>query len=417
MSEAGGAMGFEPQKFFIGLVDFFSTWLPGAILAYLLTITPPFGDQLNPTSAEHWAVFLVGSYLLGHFIFVLGSRLDLVYDWLRQGTRDGQIQRLAKGKPLSSWLSRKFGRLVFGKHDRALRQVIRIKEACLGPSGAAGAVNAFQWSKARLAVEKPDGLGLVHRFEADSKFFRSLLVMLLIAIPWLWWAHQDLIGVLLPQAPRILVGALLAIAVAGLLGLSFWRFVDLRSKSTSQAYWLILALEGERAGEPRSVPPRRDGLTHAGGVVVRRDKGGWEFLAVRASKDRNQWVLPKGHIEPGERSPAAAVREVLEETGVWARPARKLDDIAFQTGGRPVKARFYLMNFAGEEPLKPEKVRWLRAMDEPGDAPREMGWMPLNEAGMEQAALPKENLALLQLAREALEEQDQAGSRSTSTTA
>ena len=29
-------MNFEPQKFFIGLVDFFSIFMPGALLTYLL---------------------------------------------------------------------------------------------------------------------------------------------------------------------------------------------------------------------------------------------------------------------------------------------------------------------------------------------------------------------------------------------
>ena len=29
-------MNFEPQKFFIGLVDFFSIFMPGALLTYLV---------------------------------------------------------------------------------------------------------------------------------------------------------------------------------------------------------------------------------------------------------------------------------------------------------------------------------------------------------------------------------------------
>jgi hypothetical protein len=31
-------MGFEPQKFFIGLIDFFSILLPGALLAFVLKV-------------------------------------------------------------------------------------------------------------------------------------------------------------------------------------------------------------------------------------------------------------------------------------------------------------------------------------------------------------------------------------------
>ena len=47
--------------------------------------------------------------------------------------------------------------------------------------------------------------------------------------------------------------------------------------------------------------------SHAGGVVVRATDGELQFLLVEA-KDRDIWVLPKGHIEPGETPEAAAMR-------------------------------------------------------------------------------------------------------------
>ena len=50
----------------------------------------------------------------------------------------------------------------------------------------------------------------------------------------------------------------------------------------------------------------------AGGVV--QNKAG-ELLMIRL---RNRWDLPKGHIEAGEDSRTAALREVEEETGVSA---------------------------------------------------------------------------------------------------
>ena len=99
-------MNFEPQKFFIGLVDFFSILMPGALLAYLgkdwagsVLLGQP-GFRLD--GAEAWMVFLFASYLLGHFAFLLGTLLDVPYDWLRKCTYLGQIEkRLAKGKRLS----------------------------------------------------------------------------------------------------------------------------------------------------------------------------------------------------------------------------------------------------------------------------------------------------------------------------
>ena len=77
-------MSFDPQKFFIGLMDFFSILLPGALLTYLLM------DELGPVilgdryakllNAEAWAAFLFASYLFGHLVFLLGSWLDELYD-------------------------------------------------------------------------------------------------------------------------------------------------------------------------------------------------------------------------------------------------------------------------------------------------------------------------------------------------
>jgi len=54
--------------------------------------------------------------------------------------------------------------------------------------------------------------------------------------------------------------------------------------------------------------------TSAGGVVFRRTPEGPVVLLIRDSY-RN-WGFPKGHLEEGEDAPAAAVREIGEETGL-----------------------------------------------------------------------------------------------------
>lgn len=51
----------------------------------------------------------------------------------------------------------------------------------------------------------------------------------------------------------------------------------------------------------------------AAGGVVTNERG--ELLMIRL---RDRWDLPKGHIEAGESSSSAAIREVREETGIDA---------------------------------------------------------------------------------------------------
>ena len=67
----------------------------------------------------------------------------------------------------------------------------------------------------------------------------------------------------------------------------------------------------------------------AGGVLVRRLRGGWHLAAIRPAGKESVWALPKGIVGVGERPEETAVREVLEETGVEARPAGKLGDVRY----------------------------------------------------------------------------------------
>ena len=162
-------MNFEPQKFYIGLIDFFSILLPGALLSYLLK------DDLGPrffgkhygsfAEAEGWMVFLFSSYLIGHFIFLLGSWLldDHLYDPLRNATYQGQIKRLAKGETLSAGITRHLAkRLVKRDADKAVNLAEKIKEHYLDPLKASSAINTFQWSKARLTLDQ-------HAFETNKR--------------------------------------------------------------------------------------------------------------------------------------------------------------------------------------------------------------------------------------------------------
>lgn len=368
-------MGFEPQKLFIGLIDFFSILMPGAMLAWL--VKDSFAARLGLSESfplngsEAVAVFLFASYLLGHIVFLLSSVLDdWIYDPARAWTDWGQIsRRLAKGDGLSASWKRSLATWLFGSNpDAAVMQAQRMKARALHGLEAEGSINAFQWCKARLTKDLPEGLLAVQRFEADSKFFRSFVVVL--AVLAVFYAFRCT-----PYR-----GMAFALCLAG-LGPALWRYIDQRFKSTQHAYWFAITLEGMKTEAPQT-NPRSDGLTHAGGVVCRRNDANktLEFLLVQASDDRSRWVLPKGHIEAGEDPRVTAIREAREETDCWGSIAGWLSDARLSSEPNAPLVRWFVMKKV-EEPAKwpPEN--------------RQHQWLSLEQA--EKNGLYPETLALL----------------------
>ena len=347
-------MNFEPQKFFIGLIDFFSIFMPGALLTYLvkdwaaLIFLGSAGYPLN--GPEPIIVFLFASYLLGHAAYLLSSIFDKqIYDRVKKRTEWGQINRLAEGDYLWPRWQRATSKLLFGQDaDKAVMQAQRIKARALHHLEAEDAVNAFQWCKARLAKEFPEGLLAVHQFEAASKFFRSLVVVL-GALTLFYAYHAEFI-----EAGLCFFG----------MPLGLWRYIDQRFKATQQAYWLVISSEATRA-----TTPRQDGLTHAGGIVYRRKNGKTKFMLVTANSARSEWVLPKGHIEPGESPRITAVREVREETAHWARVVGWLDDLPLSRRYGAPMVRWLLLEACEKMPgWLPESRR--RGWFSPGSAIR-----------------------------------------------
>ena len=74
----------------------------------------------------------------------------------------------------------------------------------------------------------------------------------------------------------------------------------------------------------------------AGGVVT--ENGRALLIRMRTLAGRLVWTFPKGHVEPGETPEAAALREVLEETGCACRITGELMTArySFTRAGRPV---------------------------------------------------------------------------------
>ena len=61
------------------------------------------------------------------------------------------------------------------------------------------------------------------------------------------------------------------------------------------------------------------------GRLVRRLGGKWVFAAIRpAGKPAGLWALPKGRVDPGERTQETALREVTEETANRINSAKRV---------------------------------------------------------------------------------------------
>jgi 8-oxo-dGTP pyrophosphatase MutT (NUDIX family) len=104
--------------------------------------------------------------------------------------------------------------------------------------------------------------------------------------------------------------------------------------------------------------------SHAGGVVARIVDEERQYLIVEASRTRGLWVLPKGHIEPGETAEAAAVREVEEEAGVRAAIIAPAGESEYLAAGKPVRTIFFLMRYEAEASRTEERGRaWHRYED------------------------------------------------------
>lgn len=114
----------------------------------------------------------------------------------------------------------------------------------------------------------------------------------------------------------------------------------------------------------------------AAGVVLLRGAGKRTEALVIHRPDRNDWSLPKGKVDSGERLAAAAVRETLEETGLHV------------TLGVPLQTvRYRVVDPRSASPASAKKsVHYWRAnVTDPaiaaGDADVPEGWAPNKEVG------------------------------------
>lgn len=196
----------KPGDFLLGLLDFFAILLPGSLATWLaVQYVPPeqldralrFGMGSDP-SVHTWVLgtaFFVSSYVLGHFVFMVGAQLDDSYDRWRQ-----------RAKPAG--------------RDKTFQAARKLYVDLTGVM-AEGEFTTLKWAKAYVQIHVPEARGEIDRLEADSKFFRSLVIVSIA-----FAAHF----LLREQAP--MAGA----AALGLSGLSYRRYREQRWKLTELSY-------------------------------------------------------------------------------------------------------------------------------------------------------------------------------------
>lgn len=131
----------------------------------------------------------------------------------------------------------------------------------------------------------------------------------------------------------------------------------------------------------------------AGGVVWRDDpggRGGVEIVVVHRPPPRDDWSLPKGKLEPGERHRDAALREVREETGLRCELADRLAEIRYDTPtGEDKRIRWWAMTVVSDDGFTPNReiddLRWIPV----GEAERLLSWPTDHEVLRRFRGLPR----------------------------
>lgn len=105
----------------------------------------------------------------------------------------------------------------------------------------------------------------------------------------------------------------------------------------------------------------------AGAVLWRPIADGQVEVALVHRPRYDDWSLPKGKLDPGETAPAAAVREVAEETGFACVLGRHLSAVEYQVPAGRKRVEYYAAQagdgvFAPdptEDPPEVDELRWL----------------------------------------------------------
>ena len=89
-------------------------------------------------------------------------------------------------------------------------------------------------------------------------------------------------------------------------------------------------------------------IKQSGAIVVRLDGAEPQVLLVTAKRNPGNWIFPKGHIEKGETSEAAALREMREEAGVTGKVIGPAGVLEYGFLGVKARVEYFLVQFVRE---------------------------------------------------------------------
>lgn len=230
------------SDFHINAMALLSVVLPGSLVMAALVLGVHGAAVARfwlPLAEEaRWVAFALAAYAAGHFVYLIASTLD---EWAYEPFRNRMWPDDASAR------HRRKAAQVAGTSEGAaaarspkvpFRIATELRQASLDRPEWQGAepINTFRWAKLVLLLKFPAAHVAVESFEADSKFFRSLVVALPVA------------GFLMRRPGEWLVPV-----VALLLALlSFLRYAERRHKAAEWAFQSVIVLLGGRhpATEP-----------------------------------------------------------------------------------------------------------------------------------------------------------------------
>lgn len=250
----------KPSDFFVGVIDLFAVLLPGAALLLVVVVGMALPSEAAPRSlwptltddpGVKWMVLFLASYLLGHVLAAVGGWiLDPVYDrYYRDGWKGAKSsgtstphspqQRIhvnARGESVPTLSARERR----GQGYKALKSKAKSSAQRDWTMDEIDNVGLHSIAETYVRANSGPGSAEVQRMAADSKFFRSIILVALAAIaaialngsilflPGWWWLEVAIL--------------------AGLVAVAIWRFFELRWKGVQFTYQYFVTL---RATEPR----------------------------------------------------------------------------------------------------------------------------------------------------------------------